>query len=165
MLAGDTDQRNFTYAIPDPAKSDWTADEKTQKALSQKAIGFNCLNYAAAAEGSLYRHFLPDKDYLDANCLDGIRMELMFPSCWNGVDVDSDNHKDHVAYPDLVMTGTCPDAYPERLISLFYETIWDTYAFAGVDGQFVISNGDPTGMSLSILSHSPAKTFRLWIPR
>ncbi len=25
------------------------------------------------------RHYLPTKDYLDANCLDGIRIELMFP--------------------------------------------------------------------------------------
>lgn len=146
MISGDSNRRNFTAGpVPDPAKSDWTAAESTQDALAQKALGFNCLNYAAAAEGSLYRHFLPDKAYLDANCLDGIRLELMFPSCWNGVDVDSDNHKDHVAFPSLVMTGTCPDDYPVRLVSLFYETIFNTYAFAGVDGQFVLSNGDPTG--------------------
>lgn len=30
-------------------------------------------------------------------------------------------------------------------ISLFFETIRNTYAFVGVDGQFVIANGDPTG--------------------
>lgn len=138
-------QRNFTLPVPDPPKSDWTGVDLTQTSLEAKALGFNCLNYAAAAEGSLYRHFLPDKDYLDANCADGIRMELMFPSCWNGVDVTSPDHKSHVAYPDQVMTGTCPDGFPERLISLFYETIWNTAAYIGVDGQFVISNGDPTG--------------------
>lgn len=157
MIAGDNEQRNFTLPVPDPPKSDWTGEDVTQKSLGQKAVGFNCLNYAAAAEGSLYRHFLPDKAYLDANCLDGIRMELMFPSCWNGVDVDSTNHKDHVAYPDQVMTGTCPDDYPVRLISLFYETIWNTAAYIGVDGQFVLSNGDPTGEPTPLLHplHTP----------
>jgi len=43
------------------------------------------------------------------------------------------------------MTGDCPSDYPIRLPSLFYETIWDTYAFAGLDGEFVLANGDPTG--------------------
>ena len=145
MISGDNFQRNFTLPVPDPPKSDWTAKDETQSALAQKAIGFNCLNYNAAPEGSLYRHFLPDKNYLDENCLDGVRFELMFPSCWNGKDVDSPNHKSHVAFPNLVMTGTCPEGFETQLPSLFYETIWNTQNFKGIDGQFVIANGDPTG--------------------
>lgn len=151
MIAGDTTRRNYSTALgdvnkPDPEKSAWAMLGQTNQAdLQARALGFNCLNYAKAPEGSLYRHFLPDKAYLDANCVNGVRFELMFPSCWNGNDTDSANHRDHVAYPDLVMTGNCPDGYPVRLISLFYETIWDTYAFKGRDGQFVISNGDVSG--------------------
>lgn len=145
MLAGDPFQRNFTWPIPDPPKSSWSGAQESQQALRQKAIGFNCLNYAAAAEPSLYRHFLPNKAYLDEHCTDGIRLELMFPSCWNGKDVDSEDHRSHVAYPTLVMDGTCPEGYETRLVSLFYETIWNTYAFKDVDGYFTLSNGDPTG--------------------
>ena len=145
MISGDKRQRSFPYPIPDNDKSSWTANQKTQSALSQKALGFNCLNYAATPEASLYRHFLPDKDYLDANCVDGIRLELMFPSCWNGKDVDSDDHKSHVAFPDLVMSGSCPEGFGTKIPSLFFETIFNTYAFKGMDGQFVLSNGDPTG--------------------
>lgn len=145
MIAGDKRLRNFTWPVPDPPKSDWSGDQESQFALQQKALGFNCLNYAATAEASLYRHFLPDKTYLDANCLDGIRLELMFPSCWNGKDLDSDDHRSHVAYPSQVMTGTCPEGYETKLVSLFFETIWNTYAFAGVDGEFMLSTGDPTG--------------------
>ena len=148
MIAGDTHQRNFTYPVPDLPKSDWTGDLTDQAFLRQAALGFNCLNYAGPAEGSLSRHFLPDKAYLDANCLDGVRFELMFPSCWNGSPT-SPNYKDHVAYPSEVMTGNCPAGFETRLVSLFYETIWNTYAFKGVDGQFVLANGDPTGKSLS----------------
>lgn len=145
MIAGDNFQRNFSYPVPDLPKSDWTGNMTDQAFLRQAALGFNCLNYAAPPEGSLYRHFLPDKAYLDANCLDGVRFELMFPSCWNGVDVDSPDHKSHVAYPSEVMTGNCPTGFETRLVSMFFETIWNTYAFKGVDGQFIIANGDPTG--------------------
>lgn len=147
MLAGDSSRRNFTCAIPEPPKSLWNGYEITQPALEQKALGFNCLNYVdpTKTEGSLERHFMPNKTFLDENCLDGLRLELMFPSCWNGVDLDSPNHKSHMAYPELVMTGYCPENYTTRLPSLFYETIWDTTEFNGTDGSFVLSNGDPTG--------------------
>ena len=148
MIAGDTNQRNFTYPVPDIPKSDWTGVYETQAFLRQAALGFNCLNYAPGVtpEGSLYRHFLPDKAYMDANCLDGVRFELMFPSCWNRSAGNAPpDKKSHVAYPSEVMTGNCPEGFPERLPSLFYETIWNTYAYVGVAGQFVIANGDPTG--------------------
>ncbi|KAF4618056.1 hypothetical protein G7Y89_g14992 [Cudoniella acicularis] len=146
MISGDTNQRNFTYPVPDIPKSNWNvAPYNTQSFLRQAALGFNCLNYQAAAEGSLYRHFMPDKTYLDAHCTDGVRFELMFPSCWNGKDLTSADKKSHVAFPSEVMTGDCPSGFETRLPSLFYEIIWNTYAFKGQNGQFVIANGDPTG--------------------
>ncbi|KAL1632592.1 hypothetical protein SLS56_003491 [Neofusicoccum ribis] len=145
MLAGDMRQRNFTLAVPDPEKP-WTGEDATQKALEQKALGFNCLHYNVnPPEATLYRHFLPDKSFLDENCSDGLRLEVMFPSCWNGKDLDSDDHKSHMAYPDQTITGTCPEGFETRLISLMYETIWATNDFIGVDGEFVLSYGDPTG--------------------
>lgn len=149
MMAGDTDRREYTLGDPnepDPGKSTWAALGQTKQSdLEQRAIGFNCLNYQRAPEGTLYRHVLPDKEFLDANCADGVRFELMFPSCWNGKDLDSPNHKTHVAYPDLVMTGNCPADFPVRLPSMLFEVIWNTNAFKGRQGRFVISNGDPTG--------------------
>ncbi|KAF4556592.1 Hypothetical protein D9617_1g084700 [Elsinoe fawcettii] len=146
MLAGDMNLRNFSnLPVPDPPTYQWTSAMQTQDALRQKAIGFNCMNYKRAPEPTLYRHFMPEKSYLDANCADGLRLELMFPSCWNGKDLDSQDHKSHVAYPSFVMTGKCPSGYDVKLPSLLYETIWNTNAFNGVDGQFVLSYGDPTG--------------------
>ncbi|KAJ5104428.1 hypothetical protein NUU61_001775 [Penicillium alfredii] len=145
MLAGDPFQRNFTWPVPDPPKSEWSGDQVSQRALRQKALGFNCMNYQKEGERSLSRHFLPNKTYLDENCPEGVRFELMFPSCWNGKDHDSHDHKSHVAYPSQVMTGTCPEGFETRLVSLFYETIWDTYAFKDQEGYFALANGDPTG--------------------
>jgi hypothetical protein len=105
MIAGDAGKRNAFIPPPDIPQSLWGPNEKTPKALAEKAIGFNCLNYGGSAEGSLTRHLLPNKAFIDSNCADGLRLELMFPSCWNGVSLDADDHKSHVAYPDLVMEG------------------------------------------------------------
>jgi hypothetical protein len=151
MIAGDSLRRNYSIAglsakDRDPEKSLWAMlGQTTQIDLQQRALGFNCLNYNRPPEGSLYRHYLPEKSYLDENCADGVRIEIMFPSCWDGKNLDSDNHRSHVAYPDLVMTGSCPPGFDVKLPSLFYETIWATNAFVGKPGEFVISNGDPDG--------------------
>jgi hypothetical protein len=156
MLAGDSRMRNFTGAFPDPPTSSWGLDDMTQESLMQKSLGFNCLNYGKQPEGSRYRHFLPDKAYMDANCANGIRAELFFPSCWNGKDATAPDHKSHMAYPNLIDGGKCPEGFETRVPSLFYETIWNTYAFKDKEGQFTWSNGDPTGLSppFSPLTHS-----------
>jgi hypothetical protein len=152
MLAGDSTRRNCTIndqpcPFPDPPTSSWAAlGEIAQPDLEQRAIGFNCLHYTAGwDEPTLYRHFLPPKAFLDLNCTDGLRMELMFPSCWDGQNLDSPDHKSHVAYPDLVMAGACPSGYNVKLPALFYEVIYATYVFNESDGEFVFANGDPTG--------------------
>lgn len=168
MLAGDSRLRNFTGPVPDPPTSAWGPEDMTQEALGQKSLGFNCLNYNKAPEGSRYRHFLPTKEYMDENCANGIRAEIFFPSCWNGKDVTSSDHKSHVAYPSLIDGGVCPEGFETRLPSLFYETIWNTNAFKGKAGQFVWSNGDPTGRPLipsAVWSSSPLISHRLRIPR
>ncbi|KAJ4377492.1 hypothetical protein N0V83_000317 [Neocucurbitaria cava] len=145
MLAGDSRKRNFTGSVPDKPLAEWGPEDTTQVSLMEKSLGFNCLNYAKTPEGSRYRHSMPTKEYIDDNCANGIRAEIMFPSCWNGKDVTTKDHKSHMAYPSEIDGGTCPEGFDTRLPSLFYETIWNTNAFNGKPGQFVWSNGDPTG--------------------
>lgn len=144
MIAGDPNVRNFTGPFPDTPLSSWPTDPSDQFFLQQRSLGFNCLNYGKTPEPSLYRHTMPTKDYLDANCADGLRLELAFPSCWNG-ETSSSNHKSHIAYPSLVKEGNCPPGYDQHLPFLFYETIWATNSFVGQSGQFLLSMGDPTG--------------------
>ncbi|KAI1258422.1 hypothetical protein F5Y18DRAFT_421401 [Xylariaceae sp. FL1019] len=142
MIAGDTNRRNYSVGdpySPDPPQSSWASLKQTgQTDLAQRALGFNCLDYSKTPEASLYRHYLPNKTWTDENCPDGLRFELMFPSCWNG-ELTSSNARTHVAYPDLVGNGNCPDTHTKRLVTLFYETIWDTAnaAFEGKDGSFL----------------------------
>src|SRR5262245_25935343 len=49
----------------------------------------------------------------------GLRLHVTFPACWNGVSLDSPDHKQHVAYQTR---GRCPAGYdvPIPQISLIY---------------------------------------------
>jgi hypothetical protein len=144
VVAGTPAFRNFSGPFPDAELSSWPTDPTDQFFLQQRAIGFNCLNYDRTPEPSLYRHTLPTKEYMDANCKDGLRLEFAFPSCGNGKATSPDN-RSHMKYPSLVKEGNCPEGYDTHYPFLFYETIFDTHKFAGVDGQFVLSPGDPVG--------------------
>jgi hypothetical protein len=72
--------------------------------------------------------------------------------CWNGKDLDSPNHKEHVAYPSsgsFESGGPCPSTHPVKLPQLMYEVMWDTTVFNDknlwpTDGSqpFVYSMGD-----------------------
>lgn len=151
MVTGNPYIRNFSGPFPDVPTSDaavWkdfpqeVATSEQQFFLMQRALGFNCLNYNVAAEGSLYRHQFPTKAYMDRQCVDGLRLELAFPSCGNG-SLDSEDHSSHMKYPSLVQEGVCPTGYPIKYPLLFFETIYSTWSFAGIDGQFLLSDGDP----------------------
>ncbi|KAL2279716.1 hypothetical protein FJTKL_13257 [Diaporthe vaccinii] len=90
-------------------------------------------------------------------CGGGIRTTITFPTCWDGKNVDSPDHKAHVAYPSsgsFESTGPCPSTHPVSLPQLMYEVMWDTTPFNDPniwpeDGSqpFVYSTGDPTGHS------------------
>lgn len=47
-------------------------------------------------------------------------------SCWDGKNLDSPNHKDHVAYPvdgpsSFATTGTCPSSHPVKIPQVMLE--------------------------------------------
>ncbi|KAF2729404.1 hypothetical protein EJ04DRAFT_589073 [Polyplosphaeria fusca] len=90
-------------------------------------------------------------------CPYGIMANHRFPTCWDGKNLDSPNHQDHVAYPEsgtFESGGPCPSTHPVRIPQILLETVWDTRAFNNkadwpTDGSqpFVWSSGDPTGYS------------------
>ncbi|KAL1837981.1 hypothetical protein VTJ49DRAFT_3170 [Mycothermus thermophilus] len=70
-------------------------------------------------------------------CPGGIRSVLTFPTCWDGVNLDSPDHQSHVAYPvpgseadrfDYA-GGVCPESHPVRIPQVMYEVQWDTTPF------------------------------------
>ncbi|HLB60811.1 MAG TPA: DUF1996 domain-containing protein [Patescibacteria group bacterium] len=61
-----------------------------------------------------------DLPYPPAQCSSGIMaMSLRFPNCWDGVNLDSPDHRSHMAYPE---NNRCPASHPvvlPRLESFF----------------------------------------------
>ena len=109
-----------------------------------QAISYNCLDYSKNP-GNPETGGFPSM-----NCPDGLRTQVFFPSCWDGVNLDMPDHKSHMSFPiGAYNDGKCPDTHPVHLVSIFFEIIWDTNQFKdmwyGNSQPFVWAQGDPTG--------------------
>jgi hypothetical protein len=136
-------------------------DPTLRSASPRNAMCHRCLAESEAISGGSgppcdandYQTF-PDRP-----CPGGIRATVIFPSCWDGVHLDSPDHRAHVAYgPGISIGGNetsalagskCPDTHPVRIPQVMYEVMFDTKGFAEpeyfVNGTqpLVYSFGDP----------------------
>ncbi len=58
---------------------------------------------------------------------DRLRMDLFFPSCWDGENLDSEDHRSHMAYPvnDGGPEGAhCPDSHPVPVVRVSYHYVF-----------------------------------------
>ncbi|KAG0645134.1 hypothetical protein D0Z07_9069 [Hyphodiscus hymeniophilus] len=78
-----------------------------------------------------------------------LRAETYFPSCWDGVNLDSADHSSHMAFPAYgdYNTGVCPQSHPVAIYSVFYEFYYDTSPYTDYQ-NLVWAMGDPTGYGL-----------------
>ena len=65
-----------------------------------------------------------------------LRMLVTFPDCWDGKNVDSDNHFSHVAYSHR---GQCPPTHPVPVPQLQFSIAYD---FAGDPTNLSLASGD-----------------------
>ena len=85
----------------------------------------------------------PDKDTLPTGfCAGGIRSIITFPTCWDGKNLDSPDHKSHITYAtgaavnDVGPTGKCPSSHPVVIPQVMYEVVWDvSFAFQSSIGS------------------------------
>lgn len=51
--------------------------------------------------------------------------------CWDGQNLDTPDHKSHVAYSGTGATGggPCPASHPVKLPQVMYEIMWDVSQF------------------------------------
>ncbi|KAF9058009.1 hypothetical protein BJ165DRAFT_1379962 [Panaeolus papilionaceus] len=131
MLVGDAMSRSFS-------------GNQEARSLNFRCLGANGSNGDVTGAPGTDTNTLPTQP-----CLGGIRSQIIFPSCWNGVDLDTPNHKSHMAYP--ATNGACPSTHPVVVPQLFIETIWDTTKLnsmwpSGAPQPFVFSMGDPVGV-------------------
>lgn len=102
-------------------------------------------------------------------CEGGIRTQVTFPTCWDGINLNSPDHQSHVAYAKIPFEpyteprvtypytpytpeqqrGKCPEGFSVHLPQVMYEVMFDTTPFnrkelwGGNETQpFVLSMGD-----------------------
>ncbi|KAK4952659.1 hypothetical protein LTR10_009465 [Elasticomyces elasticus] len=127
FIAGDPFQRSYTGLQSAPGN----------------AVSFVCLDYSGS---SSQHNEMPNK-----NCPDGLRAQVYFPSCWDGVNNDTADHKSHMAYPiGHYDNGVCPESHPVHLISIFFEVIYQTGLYSDrwhskQHHPFIFASGDRTG--------------------
>ncbi|KAI9462049.1 WSC domain-containing protein [Russula earlei] len=108
-----------------------------------RAISWNCLDFNGPPAQQT-------PGFANTRCPSGLRAQVFFPACWDGVNLDSSDHKSHMAYPDGIDNGLCPPSHPVHLVSIFYEVYFAVAFFNALNdgGRFVLANGDPTGYGL-----------------
>ncbi|MET7424646.1 DUF1996 domain-containing protein [Dactylosporangium sp. NPDC005555] len=60
---------------------------------------------------------------IPANCTPGSQLNVRFqaPSCWDGLHLDSPDHKAHMAYP---VVGVCPSSHPVAVNMIEFKMAW-----------------------------------------
>ncbi|KAF8903706.1 hypothetical protein CPB84DRAFT_1845684 [Gymnopilus junonius] len=144
-----SDTPGTTTAFPDDFRmlsGDPTLRTYNPNSFAQQAVTFLCLDFNGV---STKFNELPAQ-----SCPSGIRAQINFPSCWDGKNTDSPDHKSHVSFlstgPD---SGSCSDPkFPVVLPRIFMEVYWGSNDFDSVRSQamntsqpFVFSYGDATG--------------------
>ena len=118
--------------------------------FADQAISFVCLDYSGQVSNDPAYAERQDINFPDINkCEDGIRYQIFFPQCWDGVNLDSSDHKSHMAYPvDNYNSGHCPESHPVHTVAIFYEQIIPVSGFNyWGEGAYVLSTGDPVGLT------------------
>ncbi|KAL4802620.1 hypothetical protein BDV18DRAFT_63290 [Aspergillus unguis] len=108
--------------------------------FSQRAISHMCLKKDGDSE---------ETKHLPRQACEKLRSQIFFPSCWDGKNLDSPDHKSHMAYPAIgdYNKGVCPKSHPVSIFSLFVEFIFNTAPFPDYE-NWVYATGDRTGYGL-----------------
>ncbi|MCI0689397.1 MAG: DUF1996 domain-containing protein, partial [Sporichthyaceae bacterium] len=107
-------------------------DSKATSPQPSKIVHFNCTTYPNGREDTTnYTEIpsCPSTKYLSA--------KVLFPGCWDGKNLDSADHKSHMAYP---VKGNCVAPHSVRVPSMILRIRWKTVR--GVPGrQLSFSSG------------------------
>jgi hypothetical protein len=88
-------------------------------------LRYTCLN-------DVMTRFPETADFPTKPCPAGIMAIHHFPACWDGKNLDSPNHQDHMynsGKGGFVAAGACPSSHPVRMPQVALETMWDTKQF------------------------------------
>ncbi|KAF2011892.1 hypothetical protein BU24DRAFT_396523 [Aaosphaeria arxii CBS 175.79] len=126
----------FRMLVGDAAASSRMADRKVCHRCMPKTGDASNINCGSPDTQELPKGF----------CEGGIRTIITFPTCWDGKNLDSPDHKSHVTYAtgskanDVGPTGTCPASHPVIIPQVMYEVMWDVSVLFLLSGTTRIFN-------------------------
>jgi hypothetical protein len=96
---------------------------------------------------------------VDCDVGDKLQLTVNFPQCWNGRDLDSADHKSHMAYP---ARGQCPSSHPIPLPEISINVAWERTATLDVSRLRLSSDHYPTSAPGGYSVHGD--WFEAWEP-
>jgi len=102
-----------------------TVGTPTAASGSNPGLRYTCLQ-------DVMTRFPETANFPDKPCPAGIMAIHHFPACWDGKNLDSPNHQDHMynsGKGGFVTAGACPASHPVRMPQVALETMWDTKPF------------------------------------
>ncbi|RAL06864.1 DUF1996 domain-containing protein [Aspergillus homomorphus CBS 101889] len=108
--------------------------------MAQRAVSHMCMEYDGSSNET--KHF-------PRQPCQAVRSQIFMPSCWDGKNLDSPDHKSHMAYPAIgdYNKGVCPKSHPVAIYSIFLEFFFNTAPLESYQ-NLVYSMGDATGYGL-----------------
>ncbi|CAI4213472.1 unnamed protein product [Parascedosporium putredinis] len=107
--------KGFRMTVGNPGSTDGT----------NPGLRYTCLQ-------NVMTRFPETAEFPTAACPAGIMAIHHFPACWDGKNLDSPNHQDHMyntVKGAFTPAGACPASHPVRTPQVAYETMWDTRPF------------------------------------
>ena len=88
---------------------------------------------------------------------DLLEFRVVFPQCWDGVNLTSEDHRSHMSYPlpaeaPNTGTGQCPDSHPVAIPEISYKFAFEVTSSTGPSDTWHLSSdmnpSQPNGSSL-----------------
>jgi len=96
-------------------------------------------------------NFVPNSDTIPV-CQQGdlLRLSVIFPSCWDGANLDSRDHMSHMAYAVRGNDGrrACPTSHPYPVPQLQLQWAWELRDGTTAGWELSSDNGRPPGSTL-----------------
>ena len=102
-----------------------------------RIVNYECNN----GSGAVFDHIPTHAEAQAGGCAPGtwLVMAVTFPQCWDGVNLDSPDHKSHMAYPN----GSCPASHPVALPEISERALYTVPAGGIPDGWRLSSDNYP----------------------
>ena len=128
-------------------------DSTNHKPISVWPTSFTCIDPVTGTG--------PKTIHLPSTCAAGsmIIATVIFPQCWDGANLDSPDHKSHMAYPS---DGACPSDHPVALPEVSFNVLYPVTDGAAVARWRLSSDTYDAALPAGYSSH--ADWFNGWKP-